>query len=788
MLNIFRCIRNRIKKDNRGSAIVLVIVALAMVGILAVTIMWMSMTNYYTKATDKGNKQGFYSSETILEQIKAGLEADASWAAARAYAYILTKDYSATSTADRDYEFKKEYQNYFVEKVADSSDLSKYDLNHLLSFVDSAAGVQLTYPSSGTIKYLSSTTGDRKFIHSYSSNLMKLEGIHLEYTDQSPNGNEYVSVIDTDIIIMVPDVSFTQTSLLPDVFEYALVADKKLMNTNTGGGDTIKGNIYAGDDGIELLNGLTISDAGMIISKGDVKIGTDDSSMSGTTLSISGESGVGNTEFWANDITLGRGKQLSTNKVDTYVADDLTLAGRKSKVVMSGAGNYYGYGNSDSIASKSSAVVVNGIGSEVNMDSLGKVMLLGRTFVSVPYETIDPVTLTASKNSIDFAMGESLAVKGEQVAFLVPDDCVSYVDKSVSSNSVLMPNPFVKSQYPEDKDGDGIKDHEIRVNLSSLSSYVDVTNGYRVIYPYGSNLGYVYMQMSGDKANEYYEAYYKRNMEKLDNYFLVYAGSDKIELPAGSNISSAGNFITALKTDGSVPADKLTQNINSQLYSANLQTGEDAGQAAAINADYETKKTNLCAKLMKQGVTATELANTLFDNLILRDDVKTLVSLNTNTNPATFEATTGGNVYKAVFARNNPADPSNVPYQYSDTSIRVLVVDGDVDVNNNFTGLLIASGTVTIKGGHTITSIVNVTDTTQMQALKDTLQVKKTVWHKPSVSAGSLAVEEERSALQYFRDGSAYDLDGLQKNGSSTVSKNNVDFAELVKFNNWIKK
>lgn len=779
----------KIHENNKGSAIVLVIVALAMVGIFAMTIMWMSMTNFYMKATDKGNKQGFYSAETVLEQIKAGLEGDASWAASRAYAYVLTKDYSATSTADRDYEFKKEYQNYFVEKVADSSDLSKYDLSHLLEFVDTAAGVKLTRQTSGEIKYLNcSTPGSCKFIHSYSSNLMRLEGIHLEYTETDGKGGEYVTKIDTDIIIMVPDISFTQTSVLPDVFEYALVADKKLYNGKDpsvgalGTGSEVKGNIYAGDEGIELLTNLNIEDTGMVISKGDVKIGTHLMSFDNTELSISGITGTANTEFWANDITLGKGTRFTTNKVDTYVADDMTLMGRKSKVEMSGVGNYYGYGNSDEDADMSSSIVVNGIGSEVDMDALSKVLMLGRAFVSVPVQKIDTsgVTPVIIDSTEDFAMGESLAVKGDQVAFLIPDGCLFYREKTASANTIPMPNPFVKSMYPEDAD------HEIVADLAAVASYINTVSGdgYQIVKPYGSNLGYAYMKMTGDKANEYYKKYYTNNKEKLDNYFLVYAGNDKIEMPAGVNVSSAGDFLTAFKDDATVAADddKLIQATKSQLYSANLEIGPDAGKATEINTDLTQKKNSLCAKLVKQGVTPTEMANDLFDNLILREDVKNLVALNTN--PYPFEATSGdGNTYKAVFAKND----SGTPYNYNDASIRVLVVLGDVEINANFTGLLIASGTVRINGDYTIKSIINADDA-QMQALKDTLQKKQSLEYLPTVSAGSIQRTEERSALQYFRDGSGYDLDGLQRGGTPTLSKNSVDFTELVKFNNWVKK
>lgn len=776
---------NRIKRDNKGSAIVLVIVALAMVGILAMTIMWMSMTNYYMKSTDKGNKMGFYSAETILEQIKAGLEEDASYAAARAYAFVLTKDYSADSTADRDYEFKKAYQNYFVERVADPSDASKgtYSLSYLLDFVDSAAGVSLSRASSGRIRYLSSA--DPKFIHSYSSDLMKLEGLHLEYTEQGFNGGEYVSVIDTDIIIMVPDISFTQTSILPDVFEYALVADKKLENTNIGTTE-IDGNIYAGEEGIDLLSKFKIKytnqNSGRLISKGNVRIGMDSMSASDTVLDISTPGLGGKAEFWASDIVIGKGSKLNTINTDTYVADDLTLSGRKSKVIMKGDGSFYGYGCGDK-SDESSAIVVNGIGSEVDIKELDKVMLLGRAYVSIPNRTIDisggtPVIVDYLE---DFAMGESLAVKGEQVAFLMPDECLKYVE-TISGNKVKrnMPNPFISSDFPDDS--------KIEASLSAngidLGRYV--TGWKPIVRPHGdSGLGYVYMKMEGEKANEYYRAYYKNNKDKLDNYYLVYAGKDKVVLPQSTDLASEGNLLTALYADSSADpadpgnptdADGIIKNTNSQLYKAIPEADK-----LVINDDLTQKKNNLCAKLIKEGATTTELSNTLFDNLILRQDVINLV--NRNGNPYIFEATAAdGHKNYAVFAKND----TGTPYVCNDDSIRVLVVVGDVEVDTDFTGLLIASGKVTIKGSHTIKSIVNATDD-EMQELRDTLQKEQSIDYLPTVSAGSLPRIEDRTALQYFRDGSGYALDGLGGSGGATVSRNSIDFTELVKFNNWVK-
>ena len=220
-----------------------------------------------------------------------------------------------------------------------------------------------------------------------------------------------------------------------------------------------------------------------------------------------------------------------------------------------------------------------------------------------------------------------------------------------------------------------------------------------------------------------------------------------------------------------------------------MYTAIPEADKAYINSDLILKKKNLCAKLIKDGATATELSNTLFDNLILEDDVEFLLDSTyaPNSNPYVF-TTTDGNGYKAVFADNS----SGSPYVYDSSDgnkTRVLVVIGDVTIKADFTGLLIASGTVTIDDGcSVVTSIVNVTNDTDMQALKNALQVKQTVQYKDNSVTPPSITTEERSALQYFVDGSAYDLDGLQRGGTTTVSKNNVEFTELVKFNNWIKK
>ena len=96
--------KNRLKeklKDDRGSAIVLVIIAIAFVGTLVAMLVYMVYFNYLMKYTDRSAKNNFYTAETALDIIKAGLEQDVSNAMVAGY-------YDVVSNHDTDTAQKKQ--------------------------------------------------------------------------------------------------------------------------------------------------------------------------------------------------------------------------------------------------------------------------------------------------------------------------------------------------------------------------------------------------------------------------------------------------------------------------------------------------------------------------------------------------------------------------------------------------------------------------------------------------------------------------------------------------------
>ena len=88
------------KTDNKGSAMVVVIIAMAFIGILASVLMYMSLLNYQMKANNLQAKDNFYSAETVLDEIRVHMEEQVSSSLGTAYTQII-ENYDDTSVAGR---------------------------------------------------------------------------------------------------------------------------------------------------------------------------------------------------------------------------------------------------------------------------------------------------------------------------------------------------------------------------------------------------------------------------------------------------------------------------------------------------------------------------------------------------------------------------------------------------------------------------------------------------------------------------------------------------------------
>lgn len=101
------------KVNNRGSALLTVILLVAFLTILATTLLYVSGTNMQIKQADYENKKSFYSGEEALEEIRANLMVDASNAALLAYNDVMM-NYDVLSNGDYR---TVEYYDAFVTRL-----------------------------------------------------------------------------------------------------------------------------------------------------------------------------------------------------------------------------------------------------------------------------------------------------------------------------------------------------------------------------------------------------------------------------------------------------------------------------------------------------------------------------------------------------------------------------------------------------------------------------------------------------------------------------------------------
>lgn len=383
------------KKDNRGSAMIIIIVVIAFVSILVSTLYAMVTMNIQMKSVDRKAKKSFYSAEGALEQINLGLQKEMSTASVKAYAEVMQGYVANVLEADRRLTFNTRLITDLQSALKQESDPDKYKKEKLESYLtpDVAANTEISSDSWSMVK-------------SSDNSSLVLKGVVITYTD----AEGFQSVIETDIRVKAPNLNFIQPSDMPDIFEYSLVANKKLQGTGATVVD-IFDNVYAGDGdttdgiGIQLKYGdkWNFENAERVITKGSIEV----------PLTAKLETGS-NTDLWAAELTVKQGELDAEG--GTYVADDLILEGEGSTVTLGGA--YYGYGNGTTLNNagvaegtdgNSSAILINGTQSTLDMTNLRRLLISGSAQIATGKATYDPDSLNGMHTENSPGLSASLS-------------------------------------------------------------------------------------------------------------------------------------------------------------------------------------------------------------------------------------------------------------------------------------------------------------------------------------------------------------------------------------------
>ena len=777
------------KKNNKGFSLFTVIIAIAFAGILGMLTIYIAMSNFNMKITDLKGKDSFYTAERAIEEIRVGLQEEVGDAMSEAYIQVLEKyEISDSSQKGQDETRQEDFCKLFYSNLSERVNKVYQQLKE--KYVD------LVIPENETLEIV---TPEFKSLNPQTDQINRNSKIYLKnlkaiYVD--PKGR--ASIIKTDIRLGIPDVKFATPSTLPDLMNMVVVANGGIIcqtDSVLKEGNKLSGTIYAGTIKGEDKNGglenqkdtsiwvqpnasLSVLSGKYLVCSGEVNVGTH-----GT---FDSESGV---SLWARGMTVNS----ATTKLlgNTYFADDLTVGkGTGSSVTL--AGNYYGYGSVDSAkdskcyyagqynnyknADLSSAIVINGKSTTVDLSGLKKFMLAGKSYISsTKVPSVDGKT-----NSKDVMTGESLTAKGTQLAYLVPAEILGNDQDNTESN---YNNPMTYEEFTNS----GLMQDTIPVKWDTpVESWggktlrqigVNQENPIQEVY-YNYDGGYVYFYLNfsdSDSASSFMNEYYQKNpqMKKnVDQYLAFYFnGQDLTGKNSGIYVNDSQAYLLYV-TNGNVLSyngeksegklyDATHSNMTSKLlndqiqyqnkwYTLNRKMIDNYGDLEENVQDSEDKTV--------PSHNEKDINQSVYDNLVNERKLRKFVQ---NKPQQTFKYpdNESPNVMLCNNASNNKyeiqgTDTTLIIDKSLETSLKLVVCTGDVEIaaNVNFQGIIMTDGKITLNPGASLESAPVAAAKIFQEEINDeenTVKVQDFFWSGDQYALGNTADNSQNSDDTY---------------------------------------
>lgn len=771
------------KKNNKGASLVTVLGVMALVMVLVTVLMSISMMNLKMKDTNMNSKKNFYSAEGALDEIREGLVQQVSDASSEAYTVVMGR-YDSLDATQRQELFEQEFIRCFATmrdagsgftnvKWYDNSDPSApvYDPDALEGFLrETKAYASVTAPAGANAVNIDEAG-------------IILKNVTVTYTDT----NDYETQIQTDIVLQYPDVEFEEIRSIPNLLNYALVANESFSVSAITGNNEITGNVYWGKNGAEISN------AGVTLACPDEEVNGSTAVTNGAlTVSNGGSLSLSGVNLWARDLiadsaTLTTDYNANGAFSDLYLKNDLVLTNTSNTSTnVTIKGGLYGYGNINTAGSAtsiienpaerddvlqtpamySSSVIVNGTKSTLDMSGLSGLMIAGNAYVN--------------GNNSDVLMGESIALKADQLAYLIPPECVAPTLMNGGSNPMssdryealvaeYMDNPDEKFVDYNMSSGRlsgmtlselGVSDYQLQafqVNDGSLDSMV-----------------YLFMKFESESAaNNFFLKYYQnnKNLTTLGKMLDLYTGTG-IELPFDiAEDTMASQFYY----NGSILADGESNVFIPERLSNAEQDAALRDELIAKQISYQDTFSALGKKLIKNyaDLTPEEKQNDVYNNLvnsfssftdtdyiIASGAKKSFISENGEAAVVVNgDYTVDANALAAI-----KSVPDKAGNTHNDAKLHVVIASGNVTVSEDFEGMIIAGGTITIDG----------------RAVSIKANPRKAGCALRAKNAAGLR------AADYLIDGDHYILSGGSSDGD--VETDSISMSDCVVFENWKKQ
>lgn len=678
--------KNSFHKNDRGASLLAVLILMVVVSAIAVVITKITIVNIQMKEVERGTKKNFYSADAIMDDLRTGAREQAETALENAYADVLQHyvDYTSGGKNAQDV-FKQNYMNGLEKYFADPTKTPVDTTNEQGNVVYRVAGYDADKVKGcildGTQQGCFVAPADPKYEIDYGAGTFTLKDVRVVYKD----AQDYETTITTDLVFSTPDMNFSGQSQVKEFMKYALIADDQI-NVNASN-VTVDGSVYAGVGGIVASgNGTGELKGRMILTRGDIVADM------GSALKV----GDGNSSIWAENI-MTTGKSAATLNVNgnMYVADDLALNAKESKVTLQG--NYYGYnfqknyGAGDTVATDadfSSAIMINGKSSSLNIQNLKYLLLAGRTFIS----------RGNNSSNTDIQMGESIAARTNQLAYYVPE---RYVKVESGERALLKWNDAQNVKIGEKEYPIGESDYaaSIHVDPVKLDGWLNHANPI-VPYYYTNGVNYYLNFKSQQDANEFYAAYYAGNTGKAGGLAGTYLDKDALIIDENNKVimTLSGDIMYRTKPEEMFQEKAVTIEPDNWKDSAGLLWDYCSKLAVSY------KSLELGLKDFGQSVTPDQVRfsvtdenghekidksiNPLFDKLIDRSALQEEIAKHKN------PGDTGYAVYKPA-ADVYLIDNTGVYDLPTSITKGIVVATGSVKVSGNFEGLLISGGKVT---------------------------------------------------------------------------------------------
>lgn len=192
------------KMNNRGSALLTVILVVGFLTILATTLLYITGMEFQTKQADYQNKRNFYTGETALEEIRAKLMDDASEAALLAYDEV-SKNYIALGSKENR---KLEYNTVFVAKIQENLIPADAGPDYWKTILAARLNPGVGDPPPYKLDFDDSIYA---VVPNAAEGYIRIKGIKMTYIDPD---TKLATILSTDLDICAPEIDWSAEGAL----------------------------------------------------------------------------------------------------------------------------------------------------------------------------------------------------------------------------------------------------------------------------------------------------------------------------------------------------------------------------------------------------------------------------------------------------------------------------------------------------------------------------------------------------------------------------------------------